>query len=569
MTLPPLPTTTDNIDGRRWETYQPYFEELQNRPVDSETTRQWLNDWSQLERVVNETSTLIYIAKSQDTTDGEKEQAFVDLVSNVFPKVSVAQQELKKTLLALAPQDDDLRLVMRQMQNEFDLFREENIALMTELQLLGSQYDNLTGALKADWDGEEQNLSQLAVHIESKNRAVRERAWLTMMDLWDTIRADLDKLYMEMLPLRVQAAKNAGFDNYRDYAFRQFGRFEYTPEDCFTFHNAIEEVVVPSAKRILEKKQKRLGLDILRPWDVNVETGDDEPLAPYKGQDQLINQSLNIFNQIDDELGRYFATMAEEDLLDLETRQGKALGGYCSYLNLRKRPFIFMNGAGTHDNVQTLLHEAGHAFHAFESAKLPLHWQEDAPMEFCEVASMAMELLAGPFLTHEHNGFYTPAEAARARINHLESQILFLPYMAVVDAFQHWVYTHPESASSSANCDAKWDELWLRFMPVTDWTGYEEMRKSGWHRKLHIFHIPFYYIEYGMASIGAMQVWRNSLQDPEKALSDYREALALGGTKTLPELFEAAGAEFRFDVPMLTELIALAEKTIGELEQLI
>lgn len=567
MSFPPLPTTTDNLDGRRWETYQPYYEELQSRTVTPETAQQWLQDWSKLERVFNETSALIYIAKSQDTTDSEKEQAFIDLVSNVFPKMSVAQQALKQTFLDLALTDDELTLVRRQMKNEFDLFREENIALETELQLLGSQYDNLTGALKADWAGEEQNLSQLSAHLENKDNATRERAWQTMMDLWKSVRTDLDALYTKMLPLRVQAAHNAGFENFRDFAFRQHGRFEYTPEDCFTFHNAIEEVVVPSAQRILEKKRKRLGLETLRPWDTLVETSDEAPLAPYNGQEELVTQSLNIFNQIDTELGRYFAIMAEEDLLDLETRQGKALGGYCSYLNLRKRPFIFMNGVGTHDNVQTLLHEAGHAFHAFEAAKLPLHWQENAPMEFCEVASMAMELLAGPFLTHEHKGFYTPAEAARARIAHLESQIIFLPYMAVVDSFQHWVYTHPDEASDAANCDAQWDALWQRFMLGTDWRGFEEERKSGWHRKLHIFHVPFYYIEYGMASIGAMQVWRNSLQDPAKALADYRYALSLGGTKTLPELFEAAGAEFRFDVSMLTELITLAEETIAELEQ--
>ena len=283
-------------------------------------------------------------------------------------------------------------------------------------------------------------------------------------------------------------------------------------------------------------------------------------------QDELIQGSLNILNQVDPALGRHFALMAEEHLLDLETRQGKALGGYCSTLHLRKRPFIFMNGVGIHDDVQTLLHEAGHAFHVFETADLPLIWQTDAPMEFCEVASMSMELLAAPYLTKEFGGFYTPSESARARIEHLEGIITFLPYMAVVDAFQHWVYTHPDEAAKAAACDKVWDELWRRFMPDVDWTGFEAARISGWHRKPHIFSVPFYYIEYGMAQIGALQVWQNAIQNEETAVASYRKALALGGTKTLPELFSTAGADFRFDTALLTELVALIEQTVAALE---
>jgi oligoendopeptidase F len=259
--------------------------------------------------------------------------------------------------------------------------------------------------------------------------------------------------------------------------------------------------------------------------------------------------------------------MAEEELLDLETRPGKALGGYCMTFPVRKRPFIFMNGAGTHDNVQTMLHEAGHAFHVFETADIPLTWQNKAPMEFCEVASMSMELLAAPYLQQNSGGFYSPSEAARARIQHLERIVTFLPYMAVVDAFQHWVYTHIDEAMNTANCDAAWDRLWARFMPGVNWEGLETARMTGWHRKIHIFGSPFYYIEYGMAQIGALQVWRNSLTDLPGAVQSYRQALALGGTKTLPELFAAAGVEFRFDRPMLSSLIGLIEETIADLEK--
>jgi oligoendopeptidase F len=298
-----------------------------------------------------------------------------------------------------------------------------------------------------------------------------------------------------------------------------------------------------------------------------VDTFSGAPLQPYQGQDALIQGSINMFNRLDMELGRYFADMAEENLLDLDTRAGKALGGYCSTLAMRRRPFIFMNGTGMHDDVQTLLHEAGHAFHVFETADLPLVWQLDAPMEFCEVASMSMELLAAPNLIKENGGFYNEKDAARARLEHLESIITFLPYMAVVDTFQHWVYTHPEEAMNAANCDAAWDAQWQRFIPDVDWTGYEASRMTGWQRKPHIFGSPFYYVEYGMASVGAMQVWRNSLKDHTAALAAYRQALALGGTKTLPDLFAAAGAEFRFDTPMLAEVIGLVEAEIEALER--
>ncbi|MEW5987618.1 MAG: M3 family metallopeptidase, partial [Chloroflexota bacterium] len=319
------------------------------------------------------------------------------------------------------------------------------------------------------------------------------------------------------------------------------------------------------------------------PWDyipehtIIAEPPDKPQLKPYQGAEELTRHSLDILTQVDPELGRYFGIMAEEKLLDLDTRPGKALGGYCSTLALRKRPFIFMNGVGTHDDVQTLLHEAGHAFHVFETAGLPLVWQTDPPLEFCEVASMSMELLAAPYLSKDQGGFYTPVEIAQARIEHLEGIILFLPYMAVVDAFQHWVYTHPDEAAEPANCDATYQALCQRFLPGLDWSGHTETRflgetqfleeviKTGWQRKGHIFDSPFYYIEYGLAQVGALQVWRNALKDQAAAVAAYRRALAAGCTGTLPELFALAGAEFRFDATLLGELVELVEATLDKL----
>lgn len=569
MRFSQFPTSVEQIEPTRWETFQPYFAELQERPLTPATIRQWLADWSRLQALFEEAGALIYIHKSQDTADKEKEQAFLDFINHVIPPAKVAEQNLKQRFLALDPVAyglEDLGKIWRDLANDAALFREESIPLITQIAELSNDYDKVTGGMSAEWGGEAKNLSQLDALLQEKDQAVREQAWLTMHGLWLAARPRLNEIYADLLKLRHQVALNAGLPDYRAYAFQQYRRFDYTPEDCLTFHEAIATVVVPAAQRIYEKKRARLGVETLRPWDVLVDASSAPPLRPYQGQDALVQGSLDMFHRVDGELGRQFAAMAEEELLDLETRAGKAMGGYCSTLPLRKRPFIFMNGVGQHGDVQTMLHEAGHAFHVFETAHLPLIWQAEPPMEFCEVASMSMELLAAPYLTKDQGGFYTAEEAARARIEHLEGIITFWPYMAVVDAFQHWVYTHPEEATSGANCDAAWDALWQRFMPGANWAGYEAMRETGWHRKLHIFEIPFYYVEYGIAQVGAVQVWRNSLVDQAAAVKNYRHALSLGSTVPLPQLFAAAGAEFRFDEPMLRELVALLEETIARLE---
>lgn len=570
MSLSPIPDTPFPIDPAQWDSFAGHYERLLHAPLDEANVRDWLREWSDLNRLVEETGAIIYIESTLDTADPAREQAFLNYVENVEPNYRRAEQALKERLLAFAADDDafgpEMQMALRKMRNQADLFREANVPLFTELAKLGNEYDKITGAMKADWDGDEKNLSQLDSLLQERDRATRERAWKTTMGLWQGKREELNNIYRQMLDIRRRIAENAGLPDFRAYTFRAYNRFDYTPADSLLFHEAIEAVVVPAARRVYDKKRAQLGLDALRPWDAEVD-GADQPLRPYQGQDALIQGSLNMFEHVDSILARHFATMAEEGLLDLDTRAGKALGGYCSSLVWRQRPYIFMNGDGKHDDVQTMLHEAGHAFHAFESFSLPYIWQLDVPMEFCEVASMGMELLAAPYLTRNFDGFYTEAEAARARIEHLSKILTFLPYMAVVDGFQHWVYTHPEAAMDAAACDQTWGELWDRFMRGIDWSGFEAERVTGWHRKLHIFHVPFYYVEYGMAQVGALQVWRNALRDQAAAVSTYREALQLGGTRPLPELFTAAGAAFRFDKSMLTELVELIEKTLAQLER--
>jgi oligoendopeptidase F len=356
--------------------------------------------------------------------------------------------------------------------------------------------------------------------------------------------------------------------NYRAYRWKELLRFDYEPEDCFNFHQAIEEVVVPAALEIYEKRRQRLGLNSLRPWDLAVDPYGKPPLMPFQTVKELIDKSGKMFAQVDTHFDQYFQQMQEEDLLDLENRGNKAPGGYCSYYRFSRRPFIFMNAVGIHEDVQTLLHEGGHAFQIFECGHRPYFFLE-IPSEFAEVASMAMELLASPYLETSKGGFYNTDQAARARIQHLESLVLFWPYMAVVDAFQHWVYENPEAAREADRCDDCWAQLWERFMPGVDWTGLEQELRTGWQRKPHIFDEPFYYVEYGMAQLGALQIWRNSLRDAESAIASYRQALSLGTSVTIPRLYEAAGADFAFDTGTLKEAVDAIRETITNLEVVI
>ncbi len=385
-------------------------------------------------------------------------------------------------------------------------------------------------------------------------------------------RPAINDLWARFMDLRGKLAANAqlltsgGLPDYRAYRWQQLLRLSYTPQDCYRFQEAIEAAAVPAAGRIYERRRRRLGLDRLRPWDLGIDPLGRPPLRPFHSVDEMVAKVASIFQKVDPQLGEYFEIMRGEGLLDLDNRKGKAPGGYCIDFPAVRHPFIFMNAVGIHDDVQTILHEAGHAFHVFETARLPYHHQLQVGLEMMEVASMSMELLAAPYLFSGQGGFYTKKAAARARIEHLSQTILFWPYMAVVDAFQHWAYQNHDRASDPANCDAKWAELWARFMPGVDWNGLEQEMATGWQRKLHIHQIPFYYIEYGLAALGALQVWRSALRDQAAAVSAYRHALSLGGTRPLPELYKAAGAKFSFDTDTLSEAIELAEEKIGELE---
>jgi oligoendopeptidase F len=355
----------------------------------------------------------------------------------------------------------------------------------------------------------------------------------------------------------MQVARNAGFPNFRDYIFPAKFRFDYTPADCERFHQAIEQAVAPAVQRVLEYRRQRLGLDVLRPWDLAVDPYRLKPLRPFSTAADLVGKAKQVFDRVDPALGREFQTMIDEGLLDLESRKGKAPGGYCETLHFHGKPFIFMNAVGLVDDVMTLLHEAGHAFHAFASHPLPLIWQRHPGSEAAELASMSMEFLASPHLA-QPTGYFNPSEARSAWLEHLEDVLLSLVHIASVDAFQTWIYTSGEGGEAEAR-DQAWLRIRSRFERGVDWSGLEQERIARWYRQLHIFMYPFYYIEYGIAQLGALQVWRNSLENPAKAVAHYREALALGAVRSLPDIYRTAGARLTFEPEAIGELVQLVE----------
>ncbi|MBI1257962.1 MAG: M3 family oligoendopeptidase [Chloroflexi bacterium] len=561
-----LPNTIDDFQYWDWAKIEPYFKALEARDLTEAKVIDWLNDWARLTFLISETYSRLYVGTTVDTTDEATEQRYNAYMEDILQPVNVASQRLKEKLIASGLEPKGYAIELRNMRTAAELFREENVPLFTQESKFGTEYDKIIGAQTVEWEGSERTLAQMKPVYQDTDRAKRERAWTLVSQRQLADRAALNELWQRFLSLRRDIAGNADMPDYRAYHWREFMRFDYTPDDCERFHEAIEQEVVPAATRIYEKRAKRLGVGAVRPWDLDVDPLGRNPLRPFTDIDTLNSTTSTIFHKVDPQLGDYFDIMQREHLLDLDNHKGKAPGGYCTYFPVAQRPFIFMNAVGLHDDVQTLLHEGGHAFHGFEASKLPVYQQGETPIEFAEVASMSMELLSGRYLAKSEGGFYSEADAARARIEHLENDLLFWPYMAIVDAFQQWVYTHPDAAMNPDNCDAKWGELQDRFQPGIDYTGLDDAKVTGWHRKLHIFQIPFYYVDYGIAQLGAVQVWRNSLRDQAKAVADYRAALSLGGTKSLPELFKAAGAKFSMDASTLHEAVDLIESTIAQLE---
>ena len=567
-----LPVTVDAILAMEWSDYEPYFKDLQARELTESNLDEWLLDWSAIADHLDEQYTRLFVATTQHTDDIEIENRFNHFIETVQPPARVEEQKLKEKLLASGLESPNFKMGLKKMRAEADIFSEANLDLLIEEQKLNAEYNKLIGSQTVMWEGEERTMAQMYPLTQDKDRAIREKAWKAVVEVRVQNREAVNKLWTKFMPVRLKIAQNAGLPDYRAYCWAQKFRFDYTPEDCKTFHAAIEKVVVPAATRIYERHRQKLGLDRFRPWDQMADASGGEPLRPYETLNEFKSKARDIFTKVDPQFGKYFQVMMDGDLLDLDDRKNKAPGGYNLIYGVTGKPFIFMSNTGMQYDVDTILHEGGHAFHAFEATVVPyFHERAEAyvPAEFAEVASMAMELLASPYISKEHGGYYTEKDAARARLDHLEGIVTFWPYMALVDAFQHWVYENPEQGLDPMQCEEKWAELWNRFMPGIDYSGYEDAKRTYWHRQSHIHTAPFYYIEYGLAQLGAVQIWANALKDQKKAVEDYRKALALGSTVSLPELFRVAGAKFAFDAETLQTYMDVIESELNKLEQIL
>jgi oligoendopeptidase F len=542
------------VELTTWEQIEPWYRRLLERPIGSpEELERWLFDAGELNAAVGQEGVRRYIAMTCQTDDPEREAAHLAFVRDIEPKLKPLLNDIRAKYLdsphrAGLPRDRYL-VFDRAQENRRALYREANIPRETELAELEQQYQKTIGAMTVTFRGEERTPAQMAPFLEEADRALRQEAWELVAKRRLADRDTLDDLFDRMIKLRVAVAREAGFDSFTDYAFRYRERFDYGVEDTVAFQDAIERLVVPLARRFQEERRDLLKVESLRPWDLSVDPLGRPPLRPFRDVEQLAEGAEAIFSGVDPELGRQFAFMRSHGLLDLANRKGKAPGGYQTTLEDDRLPFIFMNAVGLDGDVRTMLHEGGHAFHALASRGEPLAAYRESPIEFCEVASMSMELLGARNLER----FYDDKDADRSYRQLLEGIVLILPWIATVDAFQHWIYAHPDHDRAARR--RAWLGLLDRFGGIVDWSGYEDAKAHSWHRQLHIFLYPFYYVEYGIAQLGALQVWRRSLDDRAGAVASYRRALAVGGARPLPELFAAAGIRFDFREETLAPLM--------------
>jgi len=554
-----------HADMGDWNQIKPLFDALDQRPIDTvKQLEQWLLECSELRACISEENSRRYVAMTCQTDDPAKEKAYLEFVEGITPKCKPRWHDINRKYVA-SPARKKLpasryHVLDRSTTNVVELFRDENVPLQTQDSKLAQQYQKACGAMVVEYGGSEQTLQQMARYQREPDRSVRQEAWERVVARRLQDRAAINDIFDQMIELRTRIAENAGLSNFRDYQFKAYERFDYSPQDCLAFHEAIEKVVVPAHRALQQERCKTLKLRALRPWDLAVDPYNRPPLKPFQTAAELCDKCRQVFHEVDPALAAQFDVMVKAGWLDLESRKGKAPGGYQVTFEEARHPFIFMNAVGLHGDVETLLHEGGHAFHAIASRDEPLIQYRDCPIEMAEVASMGMELMAYDAL----DKFYQKEDLIRARREQLEGIIYIFPWIATIDAFQHWVYEHPDHSPQERT--QQWLTLLDRFGGIEDWSGYDEARQAMWQRQLHLFAYPLYYIEYGIAQIGALQLWLNARADKAGALRKYREALALGGSRPLPELWAAAGLKFDFSEATLRPLIdaVLAELRLLE-----
>ncbi len=551
----------------KWENLEPIFNELINRSLNSvKDLEQWLRDRSEIEAALEEDFAWRYIRMTCDTTDEKLLNDFQFFATEIEPKIAPLNNELNKKFIQspFTEQLDQAKyyVYVRGIKKALELFREENIPLLTQIQVEQQKYQGITGSMSVKLGDQEYTLEQAAVFLKDTDRKIRQEAWeaITARRLED--KEKLDELFNSLLKLRHQVALNAGFENFRDYMFQALGRFDYTPGDCYDFHKAIQEEIVPLLKLQAEKRLNALELNELKPWDMDVDISGKPALKPFSNGEELIEKSIKCFRGLSPYIGERLEIMKANGFFDVDSRKGKAPGGYNYPLAESGAPFIFMNSAGTFRDLTTMVHEGGHAVHTFISAGLELNDFKHLPSEVAELASMSMELIS---MDHWDKFFDNSEDLIRAKKDQLKDVLKTLPWVAVVDQFQHWIYTNPDHTSEERA------EAWTKiFEPFgnnfTNWSEHPHALENLWQKQLHIFEVPFYYIEYGIAQLGAIAVWKNYKDDPEKGLSNYLEALKLGYTKTIKEIYETAGIEFNFTAAYVKELADFVQKELDKLD---
>jgi len=572
MTTPPdtLLTTTLALPSgaTNWSAYATRFTELTASTLTPGDVPGFLRDWSRLNDALTDTYATLSLRADLNTADEQARQDLNAFLQDVMPQWQRHGQALTEKLLAVQdyqPSEDEAQL-MRRFRAQAERYREANVTLGTQHDQLMNRYGTVTGAMTVEIGGETLTVPQAEQRLSSPDRGVREEAWRALHASKMRVAPQLDDLMRSLLPVRRQFARNTDLPDYRAYMWRVYDRVDYTPDDCRTFHHAVEAEVVPLAAELARARQEALGVSTLKPWDftwrVPLDPHGREPLAPFRTVRELEDITEHVFTQLDPELGQQFRNM-RGGYLDLGSRPNKMSHAYCTSFPGRRMPFVLMNVVGTSGDVRVLLHEMGHAFHGLASMRAqPITWNTWSPIEFVEVPSQAMELLALPYLARDRGGFYTPEELQRVKTEQLEGVILLLPWIAQMDAFQHWLYAEAGEHVTTGELDAKWLELHRRFQPHVDITGFEAEFEKGWHY-YHIFRAPFYYIEYGFCWLGALGVWQNALRDQATAMRQYKQALALGSTRSVPELYRAAGTEFRFDREHVGNLMRFVRTHLG------
>jgi len=549
-----------------WENIKSYFEELKEREIASvQSLKQWLRDRSELSAVLEEEFAWRYIRMNIDTTNEEYQKSFQHFVQNINPKIAPFEDALNRKLndspyLKELSKESDYAIMLKNTQSQIELFREENIPILTQLEEDSQKFGAIAAKMSVELDGKEYTLQQAAKMLKSTVRELREKVYRLIQDRRIIDRKALNELFDHLIELRQKVAENANFENYRDYMFKAMGRFDYTAEDCSEFHQSIAETVVPLADKMAKKRKELLKVDHLRPWDTAVDIEGKEPLKPFENGKELLDKTIECFNRIDPFFGECLKQMDEKQHLDLESKKGKAPGGFNYPLYESGLPFIFMNAVGAFRDVTTMVHEGGHAIHSVLTHPLELVEFKSLTAEIAELASMSMELIS---MDHWDVFFDNKEDLKRAKRDQLLDVLGTLPWIATIDKFQHWIYTHPNHSSDER--EAYWLQLMNEFgSKQIDWTGLEDYKKGAWQKQLHLFEVPFYYIEYGMAQLGAVAIWKNYRENPKKAIEQYKNALSLGYTRSIHEVYEAAGVSFDFSKKYVSELMQFVYEEIEQ-----